>query len=63
MKQDLKKKLRDKKVAELLKDEGVLRNEIAKLIVEQKVNPSKDTNQVWKKRKELAVLLTIINEK
>ena len=47
----------------LAKKEQELRKEIAKLKLEIKVNPPKDTNLLSKKRRELAVLLTIKREK
>lgn len=40
-----------------------LREEIAKLRLEAKVNPPKDTNLLVKKRKTLALILTLISEK
>lgn len=53
----------DKSKAELAKEELNLRSEIAKLILEKKTNPQKDTNTVFKKRKALAVLLTVMHGK
>ena len=47
----------------LAKKEQELRKEIAKLKLEIKVNPPKDTNLLSKKRRELAVFLTIKREK
>lgn len=48
---------------ELEKEIGLLREEIAKLTMSFKSNPPKDTNGLTKKRKQLAVLLTILSEK
>jgi ribosomal protein L29 len=50
-----------KKVEELVREEATLRMEIAKLQLEAKSNPQKDSNMIFKKRKQLAVLLTIKN--
>jgi ribosomal protein L29 len=50
-------------VEELKKKVGELREEITKLGLDFKVNPPKDTNTLVKKRKRLAVILTIISEK
>ena len=54
---------KDKSIEDLEKEEIVLRQEIVKLQLEGKVNPQKDTNMLFKKRKRLAVLLTIKTEK
>lgn len=53
----------DKTKRELAKDEVILRREIIKLTLEAKSNPQKDSNVIFKKRKQLAVLLTIKNQK
>jgi len=52
-----------KTVKELEKDAGLIREEIAKLQLSFKSNPPKDTNSIVKKRKQLAVLLTVLSEK
>lgn len=52
-----------KTIKELEKEKKTLTEEIARLKVELKVNPRKDTNILMKKRKKLAVLLTVLNEK
>jgi len=52
-----------KTVKELEKQATALREDIAKTILNQKVNPSKDTNLLRKKRKQLAVILTVITQK
>lgn len=54
---------KDKSIVELEKETVVLRQEMVKLQLEGKVNPQKDTNILFKKRKRLAVLLTIKTEK
>ena len=55
--------LRVKAVEELEKEAQTLRAEIAKMSIESKVKPEKDTNIVFKKRKRLAVVLTMITQK
>ncbi|MFA6532607.1 MAG: 50S ribosomal protein L29 [Patescibacteria group bacterium] len=52
-----------KTVKELEKDASLIREEIAKLQLSFKSNPPKDTNSIVKKRKQLAVLLTVLSEK
>lgn len=52
-----------KTVKELEKDANLIREEIAKLQLSFKSNPPKDTNSIVKKRKQLAVLLTVLSEK
>lgn len=59
----LTKILREKSIKELLKEEKKLREEIGKAQLERKAKQPKDTNRVMKKRKELAVVLTILKEK
>lgn len=54
---------KEKSVKELEKEVGVLREEIAKTKLNQKVAPSKDTNLIFKKKKQLALLLTVLGEK
>lgn len=48
---------------ELVKDADSIREEIAKLQLSSKSNPPKDTNSLVKKRKQLAVILTVLSEK
>lgn len=57
------KTYREKTSKELMKEIYPLREEIAKLQLSFKSNPPKDTNSLMKKRKQLAVLLTILSEK
>jgi ribosomal protein L29 len=54
---------REKTSKELMKEIYPLREEIAKLQLSFKSNPPKDTNSLMKKRKQLAILLTILSEK
>lgn len=57
------KEYKNKTIKELEKEKEILSREIAKLKIEMKNNPPKDTNLIIKKRKKLAVLLTILTEK
>jgi len=57
------KTYQEKTSKELLKESQSLREEIAKLQLSFKSNPTKDTNLLMKKRKQLAVLLTVFTEK
>ncbi len=57
------KELRVKTVEELEKEAQTLRGEIAKMAIEAKIKPEKDTNTIFKKRKRLAVVLTMITQK
>jgi ribosomal protein L29 len=57
------KTYREKTSKELIKEAQLLREEIAKLQLSFKSNPPKDTNFLMKKRKQLAVLLTVSIEK
>lgn len=54
---------KEKTVSELEKSLLNLRNEVGKLQVEYKVNPVKDTNTVAKRKKEIAVVMTFLNQK
>ena len=56
-------KLRNKTIEELMKEKDEMRKEIAKLQLDFKVNRPKETNLLVKKRKKLAVMLTMIGEK
>lgn len=58
-----RKEYQDKSIVELEKQAQTIREEIAKLSIESKLKPQKDTNLIVKKRKSLAVVLTLINEK
>ena len=52
-----------KTTKELVSEIEKIRREISKMQLEKKVNPPKDTNTIKKKRKQLAVLLTMEREK
>lgn len=55
--------LRNKTRAELENVAKKSREEIAKLSLEINIKPPKDSNLIIKKKKELAVILTILGEK
>jgi len=57
------KELQDKTAAILEKEAASLRNEIAKYVLEMSTNPQKDTNILPKKKKKLAVVLTLLSVK
>lgn len=57
------KELRSKTITQLEGEEKTLRNEMAKMKLEYKMNPPKDVNTLFKKKKRLAVLLTLLTEK
>jgi ribosomal protein L29 len=57
------KELKQKTIKEIEKEISNLRQEIAKLKIETKVNPPKDTNLLRKKNKKLGRLLTVLTEK
>ena len=52
-----------KTVKDLVRDAQNLKTELAMLQIERKVKPQKDTNLMMKKRKQLAVMLTLIKQK
>ncbi len=57
------KDLQVKTIKELEKNVQTIREEIAKLKLEIRIKPQKDTNIIMKKRREIARMLTLINEK
>lgn len=59
----LTKQYREKSLKELEKEVTILREEITKMKLNQKVSPPKDVNLLFKKKKQLAVLLTVMSEK
>jgi ribosomal protein L29 len=54
---------KNKSVSELEKSISDVRVEIAKLMVESSVSAQKNTNTISNKKKQLAVLLTALNQK
>lgn len=62
----MKKALKDlatKTIQELRKEEQTIRLELAHAKLENAVHAPKDTNTLMKKRKKLAVILTLLTEK
>lgn len=57
------KELLEKTIAGLQKEADEIREELARLALSSRVNPPKDTNMLGKKRKKLAVVLTILKQK
>ena len=57
------KEVSNKTVIELEKMIADIQLEIAKLVVESSVSQQKNTNTVPNKRKQLAVLLTVLRQK
>jgi ribosomal protein L29 len=55
--------LKDKNKTELQKEAEVLKKQMAKIQLENKVNAPKNVNLISNMKKRLAVLLTIINSK
>lgn len=52
-----------KSMEDLREEVAKLRIEIAKMKLEQLVNPAKDSNILFKKKKKISQLLTILSEK
>ena len=59
----LKKDLKEKTIVELEKEAQKIREEVGRLRIEQKVKPQTNTNLIFNKRKQLAMVLTLLNEK
>ena len=59
----IKKEIQDKSISQLVTQEVTIRQELAKLVVEFKSNPPKDTNTIVKKRRQLAMILAVMGEK
>jgi len=57
------KALNGKDIKELEKEALSLREEIARISIDVKVNKPKNTNEITQKKKQLAVALTIISTK
>jgi ribosomal protein L29 len=57
------KEFEEKSISTLEQEAQGMRQEIATMNLNYRVNPSKDTNNISKKRKKLAVLLTVLVQK
>lgn len=53
----------NKTVEELKKEVESLHRDIAKFEIEKKAKPQKDTNMIFKMKKRLAVIMTVIRQK
>ncbi|QQS43957.1 50S ribosomal protein L29 [Candidatus Roizmanbacteria bacterium] len=53
----------NKTAEELKKEVESLHKEIARLEIERKAKPQKDSNMIFKMKKRLAVVLTLIRQK
>lgn len=58
----IRSEFKGKSEKDLNKEAMRVREEIARLKLELKVSPQKDTNLIFKKRKRLAVILTLLKE-
>jgi len=56
------KTIQSEKMETLLKRAQKLQEEIGQLLLKRKTNPSQDTNTIAKLKKELAIVLTVLNE-
>ncbi len=63
MKKDQKKELRTKTADELVKELRDLRFEVAKLSIDMKTGKIEDTNKLYKKKKDIARIMTFLSEK
>lgn len=63
MKKDQKKELRTKTADELVKELRDLRLEVAKLSIDMKTGKIEDTNKLYKKKKDIARVMTFLSEK
>lgn len=63
MKKEQKKELRTKTVDELIKELRDLRSEVAKLSIDMKTGKIEDTNKLYRKKKDIARVMTFLSEK
>jgi ribosomal protein L29 len=63
MKKEQKKELRAKTADELIKELRDLRLEVTKLKIEMKTGKATNTNALYKKKKDIARVLTYLGEK
>lgn len=59
----LVKETESKTATVIEKESNELRKEIAMRTLDARSNPQKDSNDLFKKKKKLAVLLTLLNQK
>lgn len=63
MKKEQKKELRAKTADELVKELRDLRAEVSKLAIDMKTGKAEDTNKLYRKRKDIARVLTYLSQK
>ena len=63
MKKEQKKELRAKTADELIKELRDLREEVSKLSIDMKTGKVEDTNKLYRKKKDIARVLTYLSEK
>lgn len=63
MKKQQKEELRSKTADELIKELRDLRSEVGKLAIEMKTGKVQDTNELYKKKKNIARVLTYLSQK
>ncbi len=63
MKKEQKKELRAKTADELIKELRDLRAEVSKLSIDMKTGKVEDTNKLYRKKKDIARVLTYLSEK
>ena len=63
MKKEQKKELRAKTVEELIKELRDMRAEVSKLKIDMKMGKIENTNLVYRKKKDIARVLTFLSQK
>lgn len=63
MKKEQKKELRAKTIDELIKELRDMRSEVAKLKIDMKTGKAENTNALYRKKKDIARVLTYLSEK
>jgi len=63
MKKEQKKELRSKTIEELIKELRDMRAEVTKLKIDMKTGKVENTNTFYRKKKDIARVLTFLNQK
>lgn len=63
MKKEQKKELKAKTTDELIKELRDLRSEVSKLVINMRTGKAEDTNKLYRKRKDIARVLTFLSQK
>ncbi len=63
MKKEQKKEMRAKTADELIKELRDLRAEVSKLSIDMKTGKVEDTNKLYRKKKDIARVLTYLSQK